>query len=458
MTSVCDVGAMTRLCRCGLIAFVVILASVNARADVVTDWNEAAFRSALVANSSPLNMSRFAAIVESAVFDAVNGIDRRYTPIHVDPAGPAGASRRAAAVYAAYTILVKLYGQGGLFLPNQQQTLDARLAASLADIAARESAASIESGRAWGRTVADAMWSWRLTDGFATPVPFPGNTALGQWRQTPNDPYPGTSAAGIGYKQFSEMKPWVIASPSQFRPTGPPALNSAQYAKDFNEVKLMGSKESPARTSDQTVYSWFWATGTAPYLWNRVALSILEARRHDGDDRHGSDDGDDKDDWRSARRNSLLEHARLLATLNVAMADAAIGCWDAKYAYNFWRPITAIRETADDGNGATTPDPTWKPLFATPGHPDYPSGHSCVSGAATTVLANEFGERRRFDMTTDLLIGVTRSFRSFADALEEVKNARIFSGIHFRAACEDGTTLGTAVAQYVLAHAFQRVQ
>jgi PAP2 superfamily protein len=448
---------MKRLCQCGLVVFVVILASASARADVVTEWNEAAFRAALVANSSALNMTRFIAIVEAAVFDAVNGIDRRYTPIHVDPAGPSTASRRAAAAQAAYAILVKLYGQGGVFLPNQQQALDAKLTASLAEIAARESMASIESGRTWGQTVANAIWAFRLTDGFGNVVAFPGNTALGQWRQTPNDPYPGTSAAGIGYKQFSEMKPWVIASPSQFRPAGPPALTSAQYTKDFDEVKLMGRKDSGARTSDQTVYSWFWANGTASYFWNRTALSILEDRRDDGDDRRGHDDGEDGDDrGRGRQNNSLLENARILATLNVAMADAAIGCWDAKYVYSFWRPITAIRET-DDGNAATTPDSTWMPLFATPGHPDYPSGHSCVSGAATTVLANEFGERLRFDVTSDVLLGVTRSFRSFTSALEEVKNARIFAGIHFRTACDDGTTLGKAVAHYVLDHAFQRV-
>lgn len=447
---------MKRMRQCGLVAFAVIVASVSARADVVTDWNEMAFRAAVVANSSPLNMSRFAAIVEAAVFDAVNGIDRRYTSIHVEPAAPAGASRRAAAVYAAYTILVKLYGLGNT--PNQQQTLDGRLTASLVEIAARDGAASIASGRAWGEKVATDIWNWRLMDGFATTVPYPGTVALGQWRQTPNDPYPGISAPGIGNMQFSAMTPWVIASPSQFRPAGPPALSSAKYATDFNETKLMGSKESSARTSDQTVYAWFWATGTAPYLWNRAALSILEARRDDGDDRRGDNDRDDEDDWSKPRRNSLLENARLLAALNVAMADAAIGCWDAKYKSPFWRPITAIRETTDDGNAATTPDSKWTPLFATPGHPEWPSGHSCVSGAATTVLANEFGERLRFDMTSDLLLGVTRSFRSFTAALEEVKNARIFAGIHFRAACDDGTTLGKAVAQYVLANAFQRVQ
>jgi hypothetical protein len=174
----------------------------------------------------------------------------------------------------------------------------------------------------------------------------------------------------------------------------------------------------------------------------------------DRDDDRGKDRDNDKHD----NPSTLLRNARLLAALNVAMADAGIGCWDAKYTYNYWRPITAIRETADDGNAATTADPTWTPLFATPAHPDYPSGHSCVSGAATTVLAGEFGERTRFDVTSDLMLGVTRSFRSFTEALEEVKNARIFSGIHFRTATEVGTTLGKQVAQYVLEHSFLRLR
>jgi hypothetical protein len=147
----------------------------------------------------------------------------------------------------------------------------------------------------------------------------------------------------------------------------------------------------------------------------------------------------------------------LFASLDVAMADAAIGCWDAKYAYNFWRPTTAIRETADDHNAATTPDPSFTPLFSTPAHPDYPSGHSCISGAAAGVLANEFGPHTPFQMQTDLLVGVTRSFHGFAEALEEMKDALINAGIHFRTATEDGTMLGEAVAQYVLDHEFQRV-
>jgi hypothetical protein len=436
--------------RAGLAIVALFLVVRSATADEVTRWNETFFRSALVAASSPLNMTRFAALVQAAVFDAVNGIERRYTPIHVNPAGPAGASPAAAAAQAAYAIASKLYGQGGLFAPSQQPTLDADLTASLARIAIHDSAASIASGRAWGQTVADAIWAWRSTDGFnLNPPVSAGMIALGQWRQTPNDPYPGLSTKGAGYPQYSSMTPWAILSPSQFRPAGPPALTSAQYARDFNEVKLMGSLTSAARSSDQTIFAWFWQIGTASYLWNHVAVSLLRSR---GDDR------DEHGDAEGADRGRLLRSARVLGALDVAMADAAIGCWDAKYTYNFWRPITAIREIADDGNAATTPDPAWTPLFSTPAHPDYPSGHSCVSGAATGILANEFGEHRNFDMQTDLMLGVTRSFRNFNDALEEMKSARVFAGIHFRTATEDGVGLGTAVAQYVLDHKFQRVK
>jgi len=426
-----------------------LVTAVGARADEVTDWNEMLFRAALWANSSPLNMSRFAALAQTAVFDAVNGIDRRYTPIHVDPAAPAGASRRAAAVQAAYVILSNLYGLGAT-PPNltQQQTLDSRRTASLAAID-RDSAASIASGIAWGQTVANAIWTWRSTDGFTVPSSFTGSTSIGQWRPTPNDPYssipPAKVAAGI--PTFSNMTPWAILSPSQFRPAGPPSLTSAQYARDFNETKTMGSLTSAARTTDQTVFSWFWAVSSAPYLWNRVTLTLLDR-----------DAGNEDHEGRGAKHDTLLRNARLLAELNVAMADAGIGCWDAKLFYNFWRPISAIRETADDGNPATTTDPTWTPLFSTPAHPDYPSGHSCVSGAATAVLANEFGDKTRFEMTNDLMIGVTRAFDRFSDALEEVKDARIFAGIHFRTACEDGTGIGKAVAQFVLDHKFQRVR
>jgi large repetitive protein len=245
--------------------------------------------------------------------------------------------------------------------------------------------------------------------------------------------------------------PWAIAASSQFRAPQPPALTSAQYARDFNETKAMGSQSSAARTADQTIAALFWNLGTATSLWNTTALSLIDARGGDRDDQ-----GEDGHDGRG--RRGLLDHARVLGAVDVAMADAAIACWDTKYTYNFWRPITAIREVGDDGNTATVADPAWTPLLSTPGHPSFTSGHSCVSAAAAGVLAREFGERTRFTVESDAMLGVTRSFRGFAAALEEVKDARIFGGIHFRFDCEAGQAIGVAVADYVLQHAFQRAR
>jgi membrane-associated phospholipid phosphatase len=415
-----------------------LLVSSIARADDVTDWNQHMLRAGTVAGTSPLVITRVAAIVQASVFDAINGIDRKYAPVHVTPAGPAGASRRAAAVEAAYTALVALF-------PLQKSTFDARLAVSLTAIAndPHETSAGIASGIAWGQTAANGILSWRATDGFTPALPpFLGGSAVGEWRPTPPGFLPGAGP------QFAYMTPWVITAPSQFRPGGPPALTSTRYTTDFNETKSMGSISSPIRTADQTIYAWFWAQSTASYLWNHLADSLIE--------RGDRDEDDDSGRWsegRDERRNSLLENARVLALLDLAMADAAIACWEAKYHYVAWRPVTAIPLADTDGNPATIADPSWMPLFATPAHPEYPSGHSTVSGAAAVVLASFFGEKSHFTMDNDLLIGVTRSYRSFTQALDEVKNARIFAGIHFRSACDDGQATGIQVANWVLDNA-----
>jgi hypothetical protein len=202
------------------------------------------------------------------------------------------------------------------------------------------------------------------------------------------------------------MVPWSIESPSQFRPSGPPSLGSARYASDVGETQLMGSLTSAVRSADQTLFSQFWAASTAPYYWNQIAISL------------------------DSHHQSVLKKARLLALLNVSMADAAIACWDAKYTYVFWRPVTAI-DFQD---------------------PEYPSGHSTVSSAAAGVLRDRFGEFTAFSVTSDVMLGVVRSFASFSAALDEIKNARIYAGIHFRSACDDGGDTGDAVAGYVLAH------
>jgi hypothetical protein len=449
---------MKKILRFTIVLLVLGGFSSSTWADEVTDWNQMMLRVGLVAGTNSTNISRVAAIVQASVFDAVNGIDHRYTPIHVTSSAPAGASRRAAAIQAAYAALIKFYGTGGVFVPpaaNQQAALDARRRVALTELATDESAASITAGIAWGQTVADAIYAWRSTDGWNPAAPtFTGGTGLGQWRQTPNLPAAGTSTPGVGFPQVSNQTPWTMLSPSQFRPPAPyaatvaAALASARYAADFNETKSMGSFDSANRSADQTVYALVWAAGTASYLWNNAAVSLIDRRNRDDDE---------KEHKKDKHHSTLLENARLLAALDISMADAAIGCWDAKYTYVFWRPITAIRETADDGNPLTTPDPNWMPMFATPAHPEYPSGHSCVSGAAAVILGNEFGDHVKFSISSDLVPGVSRQFHGVAEALEEVKNARIFAGIHFRLACEVGQALGKAVAGQVLANHFQRV-
>jgi hypothetical protein len=421
-----------RLLVLGLAMFLV--ASSIARGDDVTDWNQHMLRAGTVGGTSPVVMTRVGAIVQASVFDAVNGIDRKYAPVHVPPGGAADASRRAAVVEAAYTALVALY-------PAQKSTFDARLAVSLTAIASdpNETSAGIASGIAWGQTAANGILSWRATDGFTpAPAPFLGGMAVGEWRPTP----PAFLSGAV--PQFAYMTPWVIRAPSQFRPDGPPALTSDRYTADFNETKTMGSVSSSIRTADQTIYAWFWNASTVIYLWNHVADVLIE--------RGGRDKDDDSDHW-SEHRNSLLENARLLALLDLAMADAAVACWEAKYHYVFWRPVTAIPLADTDGNPDTISDASWMPLFATPAFPEYPSGHSTVSGAAAVVLASFFGERKHFTVDNDLLIGVTRSFQSFSEALDEVKNARVFAGIHFRSACDDGQAAGIQVANWVLDHA-----
>ena len=241
------------------------------RANEIANWNNIMFKAALVEATTPLVMTRVAAIVQGAVFDAVNGIERRYTPLHVEPAAAPGASKRAAAVLAAYTTLINLY-------PAQKPMLDRELDSSLTSIsssAAADNRVSISRGMAWGQTVANAILTWRSTDGFnPPPPPFVGGNGVGEWRPTPPQFLPGAGP------QFARMTPWVIQSPSQFRPAGPPPLTSARYAADFNEVKALGSIGSQFRTFDQTLLAQFWQSTTPSYIFNHAALA-LAVERHE---------------------------------------------------------------------------------------------------------------------------------------------------------------------------------
>jgi hypothetical protein len=380
----------------------------------------------LAAGTAPNVTGRVVALVSASVFDAVNGIDPQFQPLHVKPNAPHNASQRAAAIQAAYVILMDLYGT------TQSAMLNARRTSSLAALAANENANSIAAGVAWGQTVADAIWAWRLTDGFApTPPPFFGvqsiagaPNALGFWRPTPP-----ANASGAT-PQLATMTPWVLTRPSQFRLPPPYALNSVEYATDLNEVRNFGSFSSTMRGTEQSEFALFWALNT-PLAWDRIAAQLS-----------------------AARGLSVTENAHLFAVLNVTMGDAIIACWDSKYRYVFWRPVTAIRT----GLTPADADPTWEPwlnfLTGTPAHPEYPSAHSTYSGSAAAVLAAAFGENTAFSLTSEIRPG-TRSYANFSDALAEIVDARVFGGIHFRKSCLRGTALGRAVADYVSRHAMR---
>jgi PAP2 superfamily protein len=394
----------------------------SATPDPVLEWIDVMNTTVIAGGTAPNVTSRIVALVSASVFDAVNGIEPRFRPLRVKPDAPDHASQSAAAIQAAYAILLNLY-------PAQSEMLTTRRNASLTALALTEKAESIAAGVAWGQTVADAVWTSRLTDGFTpTPPPFigvqgvVGTPAVGVWRPTPP-----ANAFGAT-PQIATMTPWVLRRPSQFRLPPPLALSSQEYAADLNEVKAMGVLSNSMRTPEQTELALFWA-GNTPLFWNRITAQIS-----------------------AARGLTLTENAHLFALLNITLSDALIACWDVKYRFVFWRPITAIRA----GLTPEEAEPLWEPLLnsttGTPAHPEYPSAHSTMSGAAAFLLAAAFGENTTFTVTSDVRSG-TRAYSSFSDAVAEIADARVFGGIHFRSSCVHANMLGRAVADYVSRHA-----
>ena len=421
-----------------LIALLVGLATVNPSPaaasvpDPVLQWIGVMNDTVLTGATNPLATTRVAALVAASMFDAVNGIQPQYQSLYVKPNAPGYASRRAAAVQAAYVILTAVY-------PAQAGTLGTKRDASIAAISAADNAKSVQAGVAWGQSVASAILAIRSTDGIAPPPPpFAGvlgmeasPSAVGVWRPTPT-----LNATGAG-PQFATMTPWVLTRPSQFRLPPPNPLNTPAYAADYNEIKSMGVYSGSLRTEDQSELALFWA-GNTPLYWNRIALDLS-----------------------GSRGLSLTQNARLFALLNVTMADAAIACWDSKYRYVYWRPITAIRLGDTDGNANTDPDGAWVPWLdvlppGTPAHPEYPSGHSTVSGSAAYILAAAFGENTAVTVASEIRPG-TRSFPSFSAVVAEIADARVFGGIHFRTSCVRGNSLGQTVAAYISSHAMLRL-
>ena len=381
----------------------------------VTDWNATLLDAVRTASSAPPLASRNMAMVHAAIYDSVNSISKKYSPYRVSIDAPAGASAEAATAAAAHRTLVGLY-------PAQAGKFDAALQSSLAKI---PDGKAKQDGIALGQQVADQIISSRNTDGITKVVQYTPSTDLGSWTPTP----PALAAALA--PQWPQVTPFAMTSGSQFRPPGPPALEGAEYAEELNYVKEIGKIDSLTRTPDQTAIAKFWANGagtfTPPGHWNQIA-----------------------EETATLTGLSLEDSARLFALLNISLADAAISCWDAKYEYNLWRPVTAIRQADTDNNPNTTADPQWLPLVTTPPFPEYMSGHSTFSGAADAVMSSVFGSDFGFADRGDRSVNSLRTYQNFSQAADESGMSRIFGGIHFMSANVDGLNAGRNVGNYVV--------
>jgi len=391
----------------------VLLIGTLAHADVVTEWNNAALHAIRDGHTAPPIASRSLSILHISIYDAVNGIARTHEPYLVQSAVPASASREAAASAAAHQVLVSLF-------PASTSSFDALYAAILASI---PDGPHKIAGIVWGEFVARQILAARANDGWNATVPPPGGSGPGVWIPTPPAYRPYL------LPQWGFVVPFAMSNSSQFRPPGPPSLDSEQYAADYNEVKALGAAVGSTRTEDQTEIALFWADGagteTPPGHWNNIAQIIG-----------------------AAQGNTLEENARLFGLLNIAMADAAICAWDAKYTFHFWRPVTAI--------AFAEPELNWASFIVTPPFPDYVSGHSTFSGAAATMLALFYGtEDLPFTIGSDFLPGVYRSFATCLDAAEEAAVSRLYGGIHFRSANEDGLQAGISIGEWTGTHYLQ---
>jgi hypothetical protein len=375
------------------------------------------------------------AMVQAAVYDAIIAIDGSRQPYLAAPDAEPWYSKEAAVAAAAFRVLVSLF-------PAQESALRAEYDASLAAIA---DGPAESGGVAVGEAAAAAMLVARANDGRFSPFTPVEGSDPGEWRLAPPQGPAGTvardPAAWVG-----NVRPFLVPNVEMLRTEGPNVLTSAAYAEDFNEVKELGSLSSKRRTADQTAAVIFWQD-SGPAIWNRVFRALAVSRELD-----------------------VVDSARLYAMTNLAAADSVIGCWNDKWYWSFWRPITAIREAASDGNPATEADPAWVPLFdptvtvsgaplVTPGFPDHPSGHTCHSGAIVHVLQRFFGtDKVAFTATSNKCSPApcpARSFGRLFDALKEIIDARVWGGIHFRTADVQGAVLGMKVAQYLDKHYFQ---
>jgi len=379
-------------------------------ADAVTDWN--AIMQTTVASTNAVVQNRSAAIAQLAVFEAVNAIVGEYEPyLGILDASPL-ASPDAAAIAAAHRVLVTLH-------PGSTMALDTKRALSLAAIL---DGPAKEAGIAVGEAAAAAMLMLRANDGANAVVPYTPGTEPGDWQRTP----PGLAPALL--PGWGLVTPFGLEEGSQFRLPPPPAIHTGKYATDYNEVRLLGRIDSPFRPQDRTDVARFYAVTSPMLTWNPVASQAS-----------------------AAQGKTLSENARIFALLNMALCDGSIATFDTKYHYNFWRPVTAIRAGDTDGNAKTDPDGNWSSLIVAPPFPSYPSAHATLSNAARVVLERILGKGgHAITLTHPSLPGLFLNYAEFAEITDDIDDARIFGGIHFRFDQEAGSRQGRQVGKYIL--------
>jgi membrane-associated phospholipid phosphatase len=381
----------------------------------VVQWNRTLLVIVRTPGAQPatIHPTRSFAIMHGAIYDAVNAIDGTHKPYLVRLSASHFASQEAAAAAAAHEVLIKLY-------PSFQATLDAQLQQSLAQIPNTGKA----DGVSIGNSVADRILALRNNDGSnGQPVPYVFGNAPGNYQSTPPN-FPKQPQ----FTHWSRVTPFVLESANQFRPGGPPALTSDRYSDAFDQVKSLGIAGSTTATADEALTGRFW-NGAIQNYWNEIAQTAS-----------------------LAHNLTTAQNARLFALLNLSFADAVIAFYDAKYTYNFWRPVTAIRAAATDGNPETAADPNWLPEVGnTTPDPSYPGAHAVISAAAAEVLTSFFRKDHfEFSVTSEVLAGVDRSFTSFSAAAEEATLSRIFAGVHFLFDLTTGQRLGSDVADFAV--------
>ncbi|MFL5340685.1 MAG: phosphatase PAP2 family protein [Gemmataceae bacterium] len=394
---------------------------MTAPRDIVLQWNDAALAAIKADKTAPPIAARNLAVMHVAVYDAVNAVTRSHAYFRVRASALPNSSPEAAAAVAAHRTLISLY-------PKQVASFDAVLDATLASI---PEGVGKTNGTILGHAVAEKVLAWRAGDMTLRRSEYSPTAVLGHWQPTPPDFKPPL------LPQWTAVRPFALSSASKFHPVGPPSVTSPEFAAAYREVNALGGTTSSRRTPEQTQIARFWADGegtvTPPGHWNRIAQTVAVSRQL-----------------------SLADNARLFAMLNVALADAAIACWDCKYKFDVWRPVTAIRTANRLDNPDLTANPDWMPLLPTPPFPAYTSGHSTFSGAAAAVLTAFFGgAAARFSTTSDGLPRVTRSFSGFQAAADEAGMSRIYGGIHWSFDNRDGLDLGKQIGEYVSQSFFQ---